>query len=120
MDNIENNSTDKKSELKRKLIQLTSALIYNADVKHWFNGTISQTQLKKICVPGLNCYSCPGALSSCPLGALQNTLASGKFPFYITGFFFTDWNFVRSTYMFFFVSLWIISRVTLQNSFTKS
>ena len=87
MDNIENNSTDKKSELKRKLIQLTSALIYNADVKHWFNGTISQTQLKKICVPGLNCYSCPGALSSCPLGALQNTLASGKFPFFITGFF---------------------------------
>ena len=84
---IENNSTDKKSELKRKLIQLTSALIYNADVKHWFNGTISQTQLKKICVPGLNCYSCPGALSSCPLGALQNTLASGKFPFFITGFF---------------------------------
>ena len=50
MDNIENNSTDKKSELKRKIIQLTSALIYNADVKHWFNGTISQTQLKKICV----------------------------------------------------------------------
>ena len=87
MDNIEKNSTDKKSELKRKLIQLTSALIYNADVKHWFNGTISQTQLKKICVPGLNCYSCPGALSSCPLGALQNTLASGKFPFFITGFF---------------------------------
>ena len=87
MDNIENNSTDKKSELKRKLIQLTSALIYNADVKHWFNGTISQTQLKKMCVPGLNCYSCPGALSSCPLGALQNTLASGKFPFFITGFF---------------------------------
>ena len=87
MDNIENNSTDKKSELKRKLIQLTSALIYNADVKHWFNGTISQTQLKKICVPGLNCYSCPGAISSCPLGALQNTLASGKFPFFITGFF---------------------------------
>lgn len=87
MDNIENNSTDKKSELKRKLIQLTSALIYNADVKHWFYGTISQTQLKKICVPGLNCYSCPGAISSCPLGALQNTLASGKFPFFITGFF---------------------------------
>ena len=80
-------SSQKNSTLKRRLIQVISALIYNADVKHWFNGTISQTQLKKICVPGLNCYSCPGALSSCPLGSLQNTLASGKFPFFITGFF---------------------------------
>lgn len=72
---------------KRRLIQFTAALIYNADVRHWFNGTISQTGLKKICVPGLNCYSCPGAVSSCPLGALQTTLANGKFPFSITGFF---------------------------------
>ena len=80
-------SSQKKSTLKRRLIQVISALIYNADVTHWFNGTISQTGLKKVCVPGLNCYSCPGAISSCPLGALQNTLASGKFPFFITGFF---------------------------------
>ena len=80
-------SSQKKSTLKRRLIQVISALIYNADVTHWFNGTISQTSLKKVCVPSLNCYSCPGAISSCPLGALQNTLASGKFPFFITGFF---------------------------------
>ena len=78
--------TQKNPTLKRRLIQVISALIYNADVTHWFNGTISQTGLKKVCVPGLNCYSCPGAISSCPLGALQNTLASGKFPFFITGF----------------------------------
>ena len=77
----------KNPTLKRRLIQVISALIYNADVTHWFNGTISQTGLKKVCVSGLNCYSCPGAISSCPLGALQNTLASGKFPFFITGFF---------------------------------
>ena len=77
----------KNPTLKRRLIQVISALIYNADVTHWFNGTISQIGLKKVCVPGLNCYSCPGAISSCPLGALQNTLASGKFPFFITGFF---------------------------------
>ena len=80
-------SSQKNPTLKRRLIQVISAFIYNADVTHWFNGTISQTQLKKVCVPGLNCYSCPGAISSCPLGALQNTLASGKFPFFITGFF---------------------------------
>ena len=71
----------------RKLIQILSLFIYNADVKNWFTGNISRSPLKNVCVPGLNCYSCPGAISSCPLGALQNTLASGKFPFFITGFF---------------------------------
>ena len=79
--------TNKKFVMKRRFIQLISALIYNIDVANWFNGRISQTSLKKVCVPGLNCYSCPGAISSCPLGALQNTIANGKFPFFITGFF---------------------------------
>lgn len=32
---------------------------------------ISQTKLKVLCIPGLNCYSCPSALFSCPIGALQ-------------------------------------------------
>lgn len=76
----------KNTERRRMAIQLLSALIYNADIRNWFAGKISQTGLKKICVPGLNCYSCPGAISSCPLGALQNTLAGGKFPFLVTGF----------------------------------
>ncbi|MBR2107252.1 MAG: 4Fe-4S binding protein, partial [Treponema sp.] len=69
----------------RKLIQILSLLIYNADVKNWFTGNISRSPLKNVCVPGLNCYSCPGAISSCPLGAIQNTLASGKAPILITG-----------------------------------
>jgi len=87
-DKISNNSSKfVLNDLKRKLIQFTAALIYNADIRHWFNGTISQTKLKKICVPGLNCYSCPGAIASCPLGALQTTLANGKIPFFVTGFF---------------------------------
>lgn len=30
---------------------------------------------KYICFPGLNCYSCPAAAMSCPLGALQNFMA---------------------------------------------
>ncbi|MCR5288366.1 MAG: 4Fe-4S binding protein [Treponema sp.] len=61
-------------------------LIYNADIKRWGIGTISRSQLKQVCVPGLNCYSCPGAIASCPLGALQNTIANGRFPFFVTGF----------------------------------
>lgn len=69
----------------RKLIQFLSMLVYNADVKNWFSGNISRSPLKNVCIPGLNCYSCPGAISSCPLGGIQNALASGKFPLLISG-----------------------------------
>ncbi|ULQ59666.1 4Fe-4S binding protein [Brucepastera parasyntrophica] len=71
---------------KRKLIQFFSMLIYNADVKGFVTGTVSRSKLKNICVPGLNCYSCPGAVASCPLGALQNSIGGGRFPFFVTGF----------------------------------
>lgn len=74
------------SPLRRKMIQILSMLIYNADIRNFFTGTISRSPAKAACVPGLNCYSCPGAVSSCPLGALQNTLAGGTIPFFITGF----------------------------------
>lgn len=44
--------------------------------------------MKTLCVPGLNCYSCPGALGSCPIGALQAVLSDRSFQFsaYIFGF----------------------------------
>ena len=40
-----------------------------------------------LCLPGLNCYSCPGATGACPLGALQNAVASSgsRTPTYILG-----------------------------------
>ena len=73
--------------MKRRLIQLYSALLFNANLKGFGNGQIYKGQLKNICTPGLNCYSCPGASGACPLGSLQNALASsGKtVPFYILG-----------------------------------
>ena len=42
-----------------------------------------------MCVPGLNCYSCPAATGACPIGAFQAVVGSSKFKFtyYITGFF---------------------------------
>lgn len=51
-------------------------------------GKIYKGSLKKLCVPGLNCYSCPGALGSCPVGALQAVIGNWnfKFAFYATGF----------------------------------
>lgn len=72
---------------KRRLIQLYAALLTNANLKGYVNGSIYQGPVKNACVPGLNCYSCPGAAASCPLGALQNALASSKAraPHYILG-----------------------------------
>ena len=60
----------------RRLIQLYSALLHNAHLKGFINGEIYQGQAKYACAPGFNCYSCPGAVAACPLGALQNALAS--------------------------------------------
>ena len=61
---------------KRRLIQLYSALLHNAHLKGFIVGEIYQGNAKYACVPGFNCYSCPGAIGACPLGALQNALAS--------------------------------------------
>ncbi|MGN0823631.1 MAG: 4Fe-4S binding protein, partial [Candidatus Coproplasma sp.] len=72
---------------KRRLIQLYSALLHNANIKGFVSGEIYTGDTKKVCAPGLNCYSCPGAIGACPLGALQDSLAnSGKsVPAYIFG-----------------------------------
>ena len=63
---------------KRKLVQLYAALLFNANIKGFFNGQIYMGATKNACVPGLNCYSCPGAVGSCPLGSLQNALYASK------------------------------------------
>ena len=60
----------------RRLVQLYSALLHNAYVKGFIDGKIYTGNAKYACVPGFNCYSCPGAVGSCPLGSIQNALAS--------------------------------------------
>ncbi len=60
----------------RRLIQLYSALLYNAHLKGFIRGNIYTGGVKALCVPGLNCYSCPAAVGACPLGALQNALSA--------------------------------------------
>ena len=60
----------------RRLIQVYSALLHNAHLQGFIDGEIYQGKAKFACVPGFNCYSCPGAVGACPLGALQNALAS--------------------------------------------
>jgi thiol-disulfide isomerase/thioredoxin/NAD-dependent dihydropyrimidine dehydrogenase PreA subunit len=50
-------------------------------------GEIFTGTTKAVCVPGLNCYSCPGAAFACPLGSLQNALGSlnKNIGFYVLG-----------------------------------
>lgn len=72
---------------QRRLIQVYAALLYNANLKGYISGGIYTGNTKAVCVPGLNCYSCPGAVGACPLGALQNALASSgnRAPHYMLG-----------------------------------
>ena len=72
---------------KRRLIQIYTALLYNANIKGFVKGEISQSKTKYACVPGLNCYSCPGAVGACPLGALQNSFAQSgtRAAYYVIG-----------------------------------
>ncbi len=68
-------------------IQAVAALIQNANFDGFFTGRIYTGPAKKVCVPGLNCYSCPGAIGACPIGSLQNFLSGLKFrfPYYVLG-----------------------------------
>lgn len=72
----------------RLIVQILFTALTNGYINGFIEGTIYQGNSKKICVPGLNCYSCPGAFGSCPIGALQSVLTSKqyKFSFYIIGF----------------------------------
>ena len=72
----------------RGWIQAAATLISNIHLPNFFKGSIYQGQGKAVCVPGLNCYSCPAASGSCPIGAFQAVVGSSKFSFsyYVTGF----------------------------------
>ena len=77
---------------RRRIIQVYTALLYNANIKGFISGRIYSTatnagSTKNLCVPGMNCYSCPGAIGACPLGALQNALEASetRTPYYVIG-----------------------------------
>lgn len=57
----------------RKVVQAGWGILTNAYVGGFLPGNpmIYQGPLKQLCVPGMNCYSCPGALGSCPIGSMQ-------------------------------------------------
>ncbi|MGG7163635.1 4Fe-4S binding protein [Clostridium ihumii] len=64
---------------KRRITQIITTILTNSNINGFLNGTIFKGKSKKACVPGLNCYSCPGALGSCPIGSLQAVIGSMKY-----------------------------------------
>ena len=72
----------------RLWVQILFAALTNGYVNGFIQSKIYTGPTKALCVPGLNCYSCPGALGACPIGSLQAVIGSRnyQFSFYIIGF----------------------------------
>ena len=77
----------RRAQRARAAVQLASAVFFNGYAAGFFRAEILTGKSKGVCVPVLNCYSCPGALGACPIGALQAVVggADRKFPFYVLG-----------------------------------
>ena len=71
----------------RRIIQLASVAVLNGYAAGFAGGRIFTGAGKAFCVPVLNCYACPGALGSCPIGSMQTVLggARHRFSFYVLG-----------------------------------
>ena len=66
---------------------MLTTLLTNIHLPNFLKGSLYNGDLKRVCVPGLNCYSCPAATGACPIGSFQAVVGSSKFRFsyYITG-----------------------------------
>lgn len=72
----------------RRAVQALWGIAQNGHLSGFVTGKIYEGPLKRFCVPGMNCYSCPGALGACPIGSMQALLGARrpKFAFYVAGF----------------------------------
>lgn len=71
----------------QRMVQVIAAVLINGYMVGFQKGKIFTGGTKAVCVPVLNCYSCPGALGACPIGSLQAAVGGMKhhFPFYVLG-----------------------------------
>ncbi len=67
----------------RGWIQAVATILTNIHLPNFFKGEIYRGDAKTVCVPGLNCYSCPAASGACPIGALQAVIGSSSLNFRI-------------------------------------
>ncbi len=90
--------------MKRLIVQILAFLGINSDPgplleaiakgKGWFaklafniNKIIPHTAKigKNVCMPALNCYSCPAAGTACPVGTAQHFISVGQTPYFVVG-----------------------------------
>lgn len=78
----------KSTQWPRHRVQALWALLTNSYLWGFVQGKLYKGSLKRLCVPGLNCYSCPAAVGACPIGAMQAVIGSWNFKlaFYVAGF----------------------------------
>lgn len=67
----------------RRWIQLSSTVLTNSYIGSFYTRSVSTSALKGCCVPFLNCYACPTALFSCPIGAVQHFMTIHTLPYYV-------------------------------------
>lgn len=70
----------------RTLTQISSTVLSNSYLGTFYTRSVNTGILKGICVPFLNCYACPAALFSCPVGTVQHFMAIHAFPYYLVAF----------------------------------
>ena len=66
----------KKQSRFRTWFQAAWFALTNGYLRGYTSGKIFVGVTKSVCVPGLNCYSCPGAIGACPIGSLQAVIGS--------------------------------------------
>ena len=69
------------TRIKRRIVQFAAALGLNWYLFLPWLGNYT----RGFCAPALNCWTCPAAAFSCPIGAIGTSLASGVFPFFALG-----------------------------------
>ncbi len=67
--------------IRRKIIQIAAFGFTNLHMGNLATGKLYTGKWKNFCTPGLNCYSCPAAMVSCPIGAMQSIAKSPKMHF---------------------------------------
>lgn len=71
--------------LKRRIFQGLGTFLPNSYLQGFLTASLYQGSLKGMCSPLLNCYACPSALLSCPIGTLQHFMVTGTVPYYGAG-----------------------------------
>lgn len=74
-------NTVKTKDNFRHYVQALGALVLNGNLSGFIKGQIFTGKSKIVCLPVLNCYSCPGALTSCPIGSIQASISRAGFSF---------------------------------------